>query len=617
VSKITHVYSSNFWFNNMRIAWKIFGVSLIVFGVMASAAAFSIYKIFEINRELHLISTLYSPLRHEVTQIEVIALQEELDLERAEKLEAELRADRLEALSYGKTDEEIDAAIQQSPELQARIKHLEERLEADLKVFEEHSNKVNELIKSAEERVQAAQSTTTSMNDSLELARLFPTLVAIETQHDNFHTHALNLVESSDLPPAVRERMEEQLEGEEKKLSERLDELREHVGQFTDKSIETAALHEQQALYASIAATAAAGALALLLSFLVISGILKPMRALSIGARRVEEGDFEIHLESHSRDEIGNLTRSFNTMVDGLKSTQKIKDTFGQYLDPRVVSGLIADQTDATAGEKKVVSAYFSDLADFTTISEQFTPSGLVRVLNRYLDLMSSEITDRHGVIDKYIGDAIMAFWARPFCEDGKQATLAVESALQNIEMMKQFQEELPELTGLQKNLPVLKQRIGIATGDAVIGSIGSEKTKNYTIMGDTVNLGARLEGASKIYGTQILVCQRTRDTATGIEFRAVDKIQVKGKTEPTNVYTVLGRSSEISEEGKALQASSDQALEAFALAQWNDARDLFDDILAKHPQDQIARVFLNRLELISKEGAPDNWDGVWHLTTK
>ena len=410
---------------------------------------------------------------------------------------------------------------------------------------------------------------------------------------------------SADIPPATREKLEEQLEEEGDKLTGRLDELREHVTQFTDQSIATAALHEQQALYASIAATAAAGALALLLSSLVISGILRPMRLLTTGARKVEQGDFDVQLEPRSSDEIGNLTRSFNTMVDGLRSTQRIKDTFGQYLDPRVVSGLIADQEDATAGEKKVVTVYFSDLADFTTISEQFTPAGLVRVLNRYLDLMSTEITDRQGVIDKYIGDAIMAFWARPFCDDSGQATLAVESALRNLDLMRQFQEELPDLTGLQKNLPILKQRIGIATGDAVIGSIGSEKTKNYTIMGDTVNLGARLEGANKIYGTELLVCERTRNTATGIEFRAVDKIQVKGKTEPTSVYTPLARSGEMTADLKDLQARSEEALQSFAAADWSSARRLFDGIRAEHPDDQIAEVFLNRLDLIKSEGTP------------
>ncbi|MEO1113560.1 MAG: adenylate/guanylate cyclase domain-containing protein [Pseudomonadota bacterium] len=601
----------------MRIAWKIFGISLIVFLIMATAATYSIYKIYEINKELQLISSVFSPLRHEVAQIEVIALQEELELERVEKLEAELRADRLEALSYGKTDAEIDAAVTQNPDLVARIHHLEQRLETGLGLFEASANRVEELLRSAEKRVRDAQDEATSLEDKLELAALYPTLIAIETQHSNFHSHALNLVKSSDLPPATRESLEEQLENEEQKLTERLNSLREHVGAFTDQSIATAALHEQQALYASIAATAMAGLLALLLSSLVISGILRPMRALSSGAKRVEQGDFEIKLKPLSRDEIGSLTRSFNTMVDGLRNTQRIKDTFGQYLDPRVVSGLIADQSDATAGQKKVVSVYFSDLADFTTISEQFTPGGLVRVLNRYLDLMSSEITAREGVIDKYIGDAIMAYWAQPFSDDGNQSALAVESALTNVHLMDQFQQELPELTGLQKNLPVLRQRIGIATGEAVIGSIGSAKTKNYTIMGDTVNLGARLEAANKIYGTQILVCQRTRDTASGIEFRAIDRIQVKGKTEPTRVYAPLAHTSEMTDELRQLQNASETALQAFADADWTEARAGFEQILSAYPHDGIAAVFLNRLELISTQGAPADWDGVWHLNTK
>ncbi|MBG6199566.1 adenylate cyclase [Labrenzia sp. EL_13] len=601
----------------MRIAWKIFGISLIVFLVMATAATYSIYKIFEINKELQLISQVFSPLRHEVAQIEVIALKEELELERVEKLEAELRADRLEALNSGATDTEIDAAISEHPDIEARINHLEARLKAGLNLFETHANTVESLLRSAERRVRSAQDTASSLTDKLELAALYPTLIAIETQHSSFHSHALNLVKSSDLPPATRENLEEQLESEEQKLTERLDSLRQHVSAFTDQSIATAALHEQQALYASIAATASAGALALLLSTLVISGILKPMRALSSGAKRVEDGDFDVRLQPLSRDEIGALTQSFNTMVDGLRSTQKIKDTFGQYLDPRVVTGLISDQSDASAGEKKVVTAYFSDLADFTTISEQFTPGGLVRVLNRYLDLMSTEITDRQGVIDKYIGDAIMAYWAQPFSNDGDQATLAVESALSNVQLMLQFQKELPELTGLQKNLPVLRQRIGLATGDAVIGSIGSEKTKNYTIMGDTVNLGARLESANKIYGTQILVCQRTRDTVSAIEFRAVDKIQVKGKTEPTSVYTPLARSDEMTEDLSKLQTASEEALRAFSQARWSEAHQAFEEILGTFPNDQIATVFLNRLELISAQGAPADWDGVWHLNTK
>lgn len=601
----------------MRISWKIFGVSLIVFAVMACASAFSIFKISEINAELHSISNVFAPLAHEITEIEVVALEEELHLERIEKLEAEMRADRLEAFSSGKSELEIDAQLEKHPELQARIRQIEVRLKAEMEIFEKRAATVRDLVKASEERVKSAQASARSTTDRLELAALFPSLVAVEAQHDNFHSHAVSLVTAASLAPETREKLEEQLEEEETKLTERLEALRERVSTFTDNAIRTAALHEQQALYAGIGATGAAGLLALLLSSLVISGILRPMRALASGAKRVENGDLEIRLEPQSSDEIGALTNSFNSMVDGLQSTQKIKDTFGQYLDPRVVSGLIGDRPDALVGEKKVVSAYFSDLADFTTISEQFTPSGLVRVLNRYLDMMSVPITDRQGVIDKYIGDAIMAFWAPPFCADGQQADLAVASALKNAGMMRVFQTELPDLTGLQKNLPAIHQRIGIATGDAVIGSIGSEKTKNYTIMGDTVNLGARLEGANKIYGTGILVCERTRNMASGFEFRAVDRIQVKGKTEPTSVYTPLCASVDITPDLRTLQESSEAALRAFALGDWDAARQSFESIRASSPDDTVASVFLNRLDLIATEGVPDNWDGVWHLTKK
>lgn len=601
----------------MRISWKIFGTSLIVFAIMAAAAAYSINKIYQINRELDLISSVYAPLRHEITQIEIMALAEELELERIEKLEAEIRADRLEVAGNGLSEGEIDTAIESAPDPKERIAKLEARLGTDLEKFKVNAHQVDTLIKAAEARVKGAQALATLVEAKLELAALYPALTAIGAQHDNFHSHALNLVLAEDMSAATREILEEQLELEAEKLTEQLDAMREDVTAFTDQAIVTAARHEEQALYASITATMAAGALALLLSFAVITGILRPMRALSSGAKRVEQGDFAVELKPRSRDEIGALTVSFNTMVGGLRSTQKIKDTFGQYLDPRVVSGLISDQEDATAGKKKVVSAYFSDLADFTTISEQFTPSGLVRVLNRYLDLMSSEITDRQGVIDKYIGDAIMAFWAQPFCSDGQQATLAVESALKNISLMHRFQDELPELTGLQKNLPVLRQRIGIASGEAVIGSIGSEKTKNYTVMGDTVNLGARLEGANKVYGTELLVCERTRDTAQGVEFRAVDTIRVKGKSKATRVYTALAASAAMTDDLAALQALSDEALGAFSGGHWSEAKEGFSRIRKAYPHDTIAPVFLHRLDLIDEKCAPETWDGVWHLASK
>lgn len=601
----------------MRISYKIFGVSLLVFAIMAASSVFSIVKIFEINRELRTISTVFAPLSHQIARIEAVALTEELHLERIEKLQAELRANRLEVLSKELNDDDINARLSQDPALQARIHHLETRLATEMQLFEDKATEVQGIIVAAEHLVRNAQSTVTSVTDRLELAALFPTLVGLEGQHSRFHTQAVNLVTAHGMPPALRERMEERLEVEEDALAKDLDAVREQVATFTDAAIETAALHEQQAFYASIGSTASAGVLALILSSLVIAGILKPMRALAKGANQVRDGDLTVQIPPRSRDEIGMLTTNFNAMVDGLKSTQKIKDTFGQYVDPRVVSGLIGERSEATMGEKKVVTAYFSDLADFTAISEQFTPAGLVRVLNRYLDVMSVPITERQGVIDKYIGDAIMAFWAAPFCKEGEQATLAVSAALFNQVQMAAFQAELPDLTGLQKNLPILHQRIGIATGDAVIGSIGSEKTKNYTVMGDTVNLGSRLEGANKVYGTSILVCERTADLTRGITFRPVDRLQVVGRTEPTRVFTPLKPESEMEARDTDLLDRTEAAFDAYSAHNWSEAKRLYGAIAADFAEDPIAHVFLNRLRLIDQEGVPDDWDGVWRLTAK
>jgi len=601
----------------MKISWKIFGVALIVFTVMAASSVYTIFKIFEINRELASISNVFAPVTNELARIEAVALNEELHVERIAKIEAELRADRLEALAAGKTDAEIQAEIDKDPELKARIHHLEERLAVEMEVFEARAREVQALIEHAEKLVKNGQSIRVSLADQLQLAALYPSLVAIEGQHSTFHKHAKTLVTATNLTSAVREQLEEQLEAEEDALAKRIEEVWQQIAGFTDQAIRTAAAHEQQAFYASIGATASAGILALLLSYIVIIGILRPMRELANGAKQVEEGDLSVQITPRSRDEIGSLASSFNSMVEGLRSTEKIKDTFGQYLDPRVVSNLIGDNQAVVAGEKKIVSAYFSDLADFSKISEQFTPAGLVKVLNRYLDLMSVPVTERKGVIDKYIGDAIMAFWTTPFCEEGDQAKLAVSTALANMQAMAAFQKELPDLTGLQRNLPVIHQRIGIATGEAVIGSIGSARTKNYTIMGDTVNLGARLEGANKSYGTGILVCERTRDMAAGFAFRLVDRIQVVGKTEATHVYTPFGATNAVGEAGLQLMERSEEAFGFYAERRFSEAQTAYRAILALAPEDPVSRVFLNRLSVMAEQGVPDNWDGIWRMTSK
>jgi class 3 adenylate cyclase len=330
--------------------------------------------------------------------------------------------------------------------------------------------------------------------------------------------------------------------------------------------------------------------------------------------KRIEEGDLEIELIQHSRDEVGSLTKSFNSMAAGLRSTQQIKDTFGQYVDPRIVSTLLGNGIEAENGRKEIASVYFSDIVGFSGLSEKFTPSGIVKVLNSYFDLMSGSVSNRDGVIDKYIGDAIMAFWAQPFCEQEECAGNAVEAAVQNIKKLQEFQRELPELTGLRQGAPQLDQRIGLATGETVIGSIGSKNSKNYTIIGDTVNLAARLEAANKVYGTELLVCERTAQSTRKYEFRLIDKIRVYGKTEPNSIYTVINNDDFTTDEMTEIRDISQSAFSAYSSANFVEAVKAYQNILAIYPNDAVAKIFLSRIEILKNKDFNEGWDGVWQI---
>ena len=185
----------------------------------------------------------------------------------------------------------------------------------------------------------------------------------------------------------------------------------------------------------------------------------------------------------------------------------------------------------------------FCDMKGFTTFSEGMTPAALVAVLNRYMTVMSEPVRRHSGIIDKYIGDAIMAFWGPPFTGADEQARLACLAALDQVAGFAAFRAELPDLIGFKRGFPEIDIRIGIATGDVVVGSIGSEQTRNYTVIGDTVNLASRLEGANKTYGTRVLISEATRE-AIGEAFavQEMGDFQLKGKAKLVHTYKVLRR---------------------------------------------------------------------------
>ena len=194
------------------------------------------------------------------------------------------------------------------------------------------------------------------------------------------------------------------------------------------------------------------------------------------------------------------------------------------------------------------MTVLFCDLKGFTSLSEGLTPQGLVKVMNRYLSTMSEPIRTNRGIIDKYIGDGIMAYWGPPFVGEADHARLACLAALEMIERIATLRQEIPELLGVRGTpMEQCDLRIGIATGEALVGSIGSDVMMSYTLLGDVVNLASRLEGANKVYGTRNLVSGKTiAGAGDAVEVREIDRIVVEGHTHSEVIFEILGRKGEL-----------------------------------------------------------------------
>lgn len=305
--------------------------------------------------------------------------------------------------------------------------------------------------------------------------------------------------------------------------------------------------------------------------------------------------------------EIEFLEEAISSMRVGLRSFQK-------YVPADLVRILIHEGEGAKlGGSRKNITIFFSDIKSFTSISEQMPPEALMHHLCDYFDALTNIIRFHRGTIDKYIGDAIMAFWGSPI-DDEDQTKNACIAALK-------FQYELGLLNEewAKEGKPPLPSRIGIHTGEAIVGNLGSSNRLNYTAIGDTINLGSRLEAINSVYNTKIIVSEDVKK-AVGDAFilRKLDLISVKGKSEPTMIYELVAeKSADTSGELAAYCAQYEPAFAAYENQQWDEAYQLYDAILKQHPDDTIARLFTLRCRKFKKSPPLGDWDGVWHYQSK
>lgn len=573
----------------VSIAVKIFSIALTLLILLAVAAAFSTRNVARVSAEVEAIGVYFTPLAQLASRAQIKQLQQARVLERVLRRHAEVaRADN--SVADGES------------ELAQLGREIDDELARGLQLA------ADGLAAAADEAAR------------IEFSTLRPTIERVSKEHQDYEDLARDILRSRDAGELTRAAtLTEMLVKEERDLLAALDTLRTSLQNFSRRSLEEAAAHEAEILRLNLLITIAAAISGLLFASLVTSGLMRPIRRLVAGTQAVERGQLDTEVPVTSRDEIGALTQSFNAMVGELRVKERIKDTFGKYVDPRIVQSLL-DQPDiaTAAGERRLVTVFFSDIEGFTSIGESLTPGGLVTVINEYFTVMSEPITRHGGIIDKYIGDAIMAFWAPPFVPSGEQASRACLAALDQLALLPDYQQALPDLMGVRQGVPQVRMRIGIATGEVVIGNIGSQKVKGYTVMGDAVNLASRLEGAAKQYGVRMLISERTVEMVRGdIDTREVDAIRVTGKTEPARVFEILGRKGTLPAARVELRDTFEEALAAYRAGRWDAAEQGFRHCLALDPADAPSRLFCERIAAFRVTPPPADWDGVWTMGHK
>jgi class 3 adenylate cyclase len=573
----------------LSIKRKIIGIALILIALMTVTALISLILVMQVSGRLEELSRSYVPAYASLARANIHSLERALALRRM-----------------------VIERMEQAPDA-ARYAAARKRFDDSGVVFDREA-------KAARTHLDGLIAKGSDFRDAQALVRIDTRLADLvdgtRLQYNEEVARLLPLLDGGD-----RKEIAESLQRVDElrdDLNRQLDEVRTEMVNLLQADSAATIRRQQTVVIIAAVLTGLAAALGLVFSVFVSTGLTKPVRRLLEGTQAVERGELDHTLAVTSQDEIGHLTAAFNRMIEQLRLKERIRETFGRYVDPRIVEGLISAPALAAEGQRRVMTVLFCDVKGFVGVSEEMTPQGLVRVMNRYFSVMSAPIHQNGGIIDKYIGDAIMAYWGPPFTADADQARLAGLAALDMLARVAPFRAELPEMLGV-RNVPIsFDIRIGIATGEALVGSIGSDVLMSYTVMGETVNLASRLEGASKLYGSHILVSQATAMAAgDAIEVREIDRVALVGQSQARPIYEIMGRKDGLTAGQAELQKRYAEGLAAYRDRRWEEARAAFTSALAAVPEDGPTRTMLKRVDVLAATPPAEDWDGAWHLDQK
>jgi class 3 adenylate cyclase len=568
------------------IAAKIFGLAIILLLLTIALACFLLFEVTRTKQDLTVVANFDVPLTQSVARVHEFGLRRRLAFERW-----------FGALNAAQPNPEIVAEATENYALFTR------------KLTEEFS---------AARRIISAYPKNAAGSQ---------TLAEVETLLDQIEP-AYQIINNRQ-----REVLDMQLAGQHGRANQQLNLLndlqrtvqnqRETVNSKMAKWSASAARateqRERRVFWLTIAATTSTVLLGMTVAALITNRLSRPVRSLAIAMRDVQQGNLNIQLPVGSTDEVGRLTDSFNFFVKELRSKERLKQTFGKYIDPRILEHVLAQPgAEAVAGGRREMTVLFADLVGFTGLSERLSPLLMVTLLNRHFGLQALAVQEHHGVVDKFVGDSVMAFWGPPFVKPEEHAVLACRSAQAQLASLDALRYELPDITGLRRDLPAIDLCIGICTGEVVVGNIGSDNTRSYTVIGDTANLAARLERANRIYGTQILVAETTAQAIESqFETREIDTIAVKGKTETTRVFELMSAIGQLSDELTRLRERYEQGRRTYLAQEWDLAEATFRKCLDIRPNDGPSRQFIDRIQALRRSPPGKDWNGVWQLVEK
>jgi len=305
------------------------------------------------------------------------------------------------------------------------------------------------------------------------------------------------------------------------------------------------------------------------------------------------------------------LNMSYGFFIERRKKGE-ITSLFGQYIPRELVDEMSHDpQAYSLDAEEKELTVLFSDVRGFTNLSEGMNPQELAALMNEFLTPITKIIHENRGTIDKYMGDAVMAFWGAPI-DDPKHARHALQAGLDMIERIYALRDEF-----LDRGWPEIRIGVGINTGAMSVGNMGSEFRMAYTVMGDTVNLGSRLEGLTRVYEVDVIVSETVKEAVPEYVYRELDRVKVKGKDEPVTIYEPLAIKEEVSQDELDELKLYAQALRYYRKMEWDNAELQFLNLKKMYSERPLYDFYIERMKYFRDNPPAEDWDGVFTFTTK